>query len=214
MGLTTVAVYSTADADAEHVRLADRAVCIGEAAPAASYLRVDAILQAARQAGADAIHPGYGFLSENPEFALACEQAGIVFVGPSAQAIRDMGDKAAAKTLMEQAGVPCVPGYQGQDQSAGTLRAQADRISYPLMIKATAGGGGRGMRLVAHAQEFDAALSAAKSEAMTAFAMTWCCWKRRSPIRAMSRFRSWRTATGMSSTAASGIVRCSGGTRN
>lgn len=169
MGLTTVAVYSTADADAEHVRLADRAVCIGEAAPAASYLRVDAILQAARQAGADAIHPGYGFLSENPEFALACEQAGIVFVGPSAQAIRDMGDKAAAKTLMEQAGVPCVPGYQGQDQSAGTLRAQADRISYPLMIKATAGGGGRGMRLVAHAQEFDAALSAAKSEAMTAF---------------------------------------------
>ncbi len=169
MGYQTVAVHSTVDADALHVTTADEAVCIGEALPAESYLRIDAIMAAARLCGADAIHPGYGFLAENADFAQACADACIVFVGPSAKAILAMSHKAGAKQLMMDAGVPCIPGYQGKDQSDATLLAEANRIGYPLMIKATAGGGGRGMRLVQNGDEFLALLNSAKSEARSAF---------------------------------------------
>ncbi|MBO9514317.1 MAG: acetyl-CoA carboxylase biotin carboxylase subunit [Variovorax sp.] len=169
LGLRTVAVYSTADAGARHVREADQAVCIGEPLPAPSYLRIDAIIEAAGRSGADAVHPGYGFLAENADFAQACRDAGLVFVGPSPEAIRAMGRKSGAKQLMEAAGVPCVPGYQGQDQSEARLAREAARIGYPVMIKATAGGGGRGMRLVPSASEFPGLLHSARSEAQSAF---------------------------------------------
>ncbi|MGR3564477.1 MAG: acetyl/propionyl/methylcrotonyl-CoA carboxylase subunit alpha [Heliomarina sp.] len=169
MGYGTVAIYSEPDAKAEHVRIADEAVCIGMAAPSESYLKIAAIIDAARQTGADAIHPGYGFLAENEDLPIACEQAGIVFVGPGAEAIRNMGDKAGAKALMEQAGVPCVPGYQGEDQDSDKLLKEAKRIGFPVMIKATAGGGGRGMRLVLSEKDFLNHLQSAKSEARTAF---------------------------------------------
>ncbi|WP_372088662.1 acetyl-CoA carboxylase biotin carboxylase subunit (plasmid) [Tistrella mobilis] len=169
LGYRTVAVYSDADAGAAHVREADRAVRIGEAAPAASYLKIDAIIAAAKASGADAIHPGYGFLAENAGFASACAEAGIVFIGPSPAAIIAMGDKAGAKRVMEAAGVPCVPGYQGEDQDEARLAAEAGRIGFPVMIKATAGGGGRGMRLVESATDFPAALKSARSEAQSAF---------------------------------------------
>jgi geranyl-CoA carboxylase alpha subunit len=164
-----VAVHSTADADALHVAAADESVCIGEPLPAQSYLRIDAIIEAAKRCGADAIHPGYGFLAENELFAQACADAGIVFVGPSAAAILAMGHKAGAKQLMLDAGVPCIPGYQGADQSEATLLEQARMIGFPLMIKATAGGGGRGMRLVHSDQTFVELLHSAKSEARSAF---------------------------------------------
>ncbi|WP_372069277.1 acetyl-CoA carboxylase biotin carboxylase subunit (plasmid) [Tistrella mobilis] len=169
LGYRTVAVYSDADAGAAHVREADRAVRIGEAAPAASYLKIEAIIAAAKASGADAIHPGYGFLAENAAFASACAEAGIVFIGPSPAAIIAMGDKAGAKRVMEAAGVPCVPGYQGEDQDEARLAAEAGRIGFPVMIKATAGGGGRGMRLVESATDFPAALKSARSEAQSAF---------------------------------------------
>ncbi len=169
MGLRTVAVHSTVDADSPHVRQADEAVCIGEALPAQSYLNIDAIIAAARATGADAVHPGYGFLAESAAFAQACCDAGLVFVGPSPDAIRAMGDKAGAKRLMQAAGVPCIPGYQGEDQSAATLKREAQQLGWPLMIKATAGGGGRGMRLVNAPEQFDTLLQSAQSEALHAF---------------------------------------------
>jgi geranyl-CoA carboxylase alpha subunit len=169
LGYRTVAVYSTADAEAAHVAAADQAVCIGEPLPAQSYLRIPAIIEAARASGADAIHPGYGFLAENEDFAAACREAGLVFIGPSPEAIRAMGDKAGAKRLMIEAGVPCIPGYQGDDQSEQRLADEAARIGYPVMIKATAGGGGRGMRLVKSAGEFKDLLRSAQSEAKNAF---------------------------------------------
>ena len=169
MGYRTVAVYSTADAGARHVQEADQAVCIGEPLPAQSYLRISAIVEAAKLSGADAVHPGYGFLAENEEFAQACKDAGLVFIGPSAEAIVSMGNKAGAKTLMQAAGVPCIPGYQGEDQSESRLADEAARIGFPVMIKATAGGGGRGMRLVPSAKEFPELLRSARSEAQSAF---------------------------------------------
>ncbi|MCL1960835.1 MAG: acetyl-CoA carboxylase biotin carboxylase subunit [Desulfovibrionaceae bacterium] len=169
LGYRTVAVYSSADAGARHVREADQAVCIGEPLPAQSYLNMAAIIEAARRSGADAVHPGYGFLAENEDFAQACKDAGLVFIGPSAEAIRAMGHKAGAKALMMQAGVPCIPGYQGQDQSDQRLAQEAGRIGFPVMIKATAGGGGRGMRLVNSAAEFGELLRSARSEAQSAF---------------------------------------------
>ncbi len=169
LGLRTVAVYSSADAAARHVREADQAVCIGGPLPAESYLRIPALLEAAALSGADAVHPGYGFLAENAGFARACREAGLVFVGPSPEAIEAMGHKAGAKRLMQAAGVPCIPGYQGADQSAGRLATEAQRIGWPVMIKAVAGGGGRGMRLAASAQEFGALLQSARSEAQGAF---------------------------------------------
>ncbi|MES2151306.1 MAG: biotin carboxylase N-terminal domain-containing protein [Pseudomonadota bacterium] len=169
MGMRTVAVYSEADADAPHRHAADQALCIGAAAPAASYLNSEAVLAAARRAGADAIHPGYGFLSENAGFAQACVDAGLTFIGPTAAAMQAMGNKAGAKRLMAAAGVPCVPGYQGADQSEARLVAEAAQIGYPVMIKAAAGGGGRGMRHVGAPADFGAALRSARSEAAHAF---------------------------------------------
>jgi len=169
LGYRTVAVYSTADAQARHTLEADQAVCIGEPLPRQSYLNIPAIIAAARLSGADAVHPGYGFLAENPAFAAACADAGLVFIGPSSASILAMGDKAGAKALMRAAGVPCIPGYQGDDQSAGRLAAEAALIGWPVMIKATAGGGGRGMRRVDRAEDFADALISAQSEALGAF---------------------------------------------
>lgn len=169
LGYGTVAVYSDADRDALHVREADAAVRIGEALPAQSYLRIDAIVAAAKASGAGAVHPGYGFLAENEDFAQACRDAGLVFIGPSPEAIKAMGNKAGAKEIMQKAGVPCVPGYQGADQSDAAMLAEAKKIGFPVMIKAVAGGGGRGMRLVADASSFPDALRSARSEAQGAF---------------------------------------------
>jgi geranyl-CoA carboxylase alpha subunit len=169
LGYGVVAIYSDADRDALHVLEADQSVRIGEALPAQSYLRVDAIVAAAKASGADAVHPGYGFLAENEAFARACRDAGMVFIGPSPEAIKAMGNKAGAKAIMQAAGVPCVPGYQGADQSDAAMLAGAGKIGFPVMIKAAAGGGGRGMRLVADAASFPDALRGARSEAQGAF---------------------------------------------
>ncbi|MFT6674629.1 MAG: 3-methylcrotonyl-CoA carboxylase alpha subunit [Sulfitobacter sp.] len=169
MGLRCVAVYSDADAGAKHVQMADVAVHIGGSAPGESYLKGDVIIKAALETGAQAIHPGYGFLSENPDFVEAVEQAGLAFVGPSAAAIRAMGLKDAAKALMIKAGVPVVPGYHGADQDDALLAAEAGKIGYPVLIKAVAGGGGKGMRLVEAAKDFQAGLDSARSEAKSAF---------------------------------------------
>ncbi|MFP7673331.1 acetyl/propionyl/methylcrotonyl-CoA carboxylase subunit alpha [Marivita sp. S0852] len=169
LGVRTVAVHSDVDASARHVAMADVAVSLGGATPADSYLRGDAIVEAALRSGAQAIHPGYGFLSENPDFVEAVEAAGLVFIGPSAGAIRAMGLKDAAKALMSEAGVPVVPGYQGAEQGADHLAAEAAKIGYPVLIKAVAGGGGKGMRLVETAEAFADALLSAQSEAQAAF---------------------------------------------
>ena len=169
MGIATVAVYSEADAEARHVRLADEAVLIGPAAARESYLVADRILDVAKQTGAEAIHPGYGFLSENDEFAEACDRAGIVFIGPPASAIRAMGLKSASKALMEKAKVPLTPGYHGENQDPAFLASQAEVIGYPVLIKASAGGGGKGMRRVDDPAEFEAALASCKREARNAF---------------------------------------------
>ena len=169
MGVRCVAVYSDADAGAKHVAMADMAVHIGGSTPAQSYLRGDVIIQAALDTGAQAIHPGYGFLSENPDFVDAVEAAGLTFIGPSGAAIRAMGLKDAAKALMVEAGVPVVPGYHGKDQSDDLLAVEAGKIGYPVLIKAVAGGGGKGMRLVEEASGFAEALASARSEAKTAF---------------------------------------------
>ncbi len=170
LGIATVAVYSEADDQALHVALADEAVCLGPAPARESYLNVDAVISAARSFGAEAIHPGYGFLSENAAFAEACAAAGIVFVGPPAAAIRAMGSKSEAKALMERAGVPLLPGYHGEKPDATKLKREAVRIGYPVMLKASAGGGGKGMRRVEREADFDAALAGAQREAMASFA--------------------------------------------
>ena len=169
LGLRCVAVYSEADRGAAHVAEADAAYCIGPAPAAESYLRGEAILEAAKAAGAEAIHPGYGFLSENAAFAEACARAGIVFIGPPPAAIRAMGSKSEAKALMERAGVPLVPGYHGAEQTADHLVAEAHKVGYPLMIKASAGGGGKGMRIVERQEDFLEALQSARREATAAF---------------------------------------------
>jgi 3-methylcrotonyl-CoA carboxylase alpha subunit len=169
MGIATVAVYSEADAGARHVRMADEAVLIGPAAARESYLVADRILEVAKNTGAEAIHPGYGFLSENEDFAEACERAGIVFIGPPASAIRAMGLKSASKALMEKARVPLTPGYHGDNQDPDFLAKQAETIGYPVLIKASAGGGGKGMRRVDAAADFEAALASCKREARNAF---------------------------------------------
>ncbi|MBV1885943.1 MAG: acetyl/propionyl/methylcrotonyl-CoA carboxylase subunit alpha [Parvibaculaceae bacterium] len=169
MGLRTIAVYSEADADALHVRLADEAYPIGGSAATESYLKGDVILEVAKKSGAHSIHPGYGFLSENAGFAEACEEAGVIFIGPKSDSIRAMGLKDAAKVLMEEAGVPVVPGYHGDIQSAEHLAAEAEKVGYPVLIKAVAGGGGKGMRLVEEAKGFEKALASAQREAASAF---------------------------------------------
>jgi geranyl-CoA carboxylase alpha subunit len=169
LGYRTVAVFSEADAGARHVQLADEAVCIGPATAAESYLNVPALLDACRRSGADAVHPGYGFLSENADFAAACAEAGVTFIGPPAEAIRLMGSKRLSKIAMQKAGVPCVPGYQGEDQSDDTLIKEAEAVGLPLMIKASAGGGGRGMRVVTEPQQIAAQLKSARQEAKSSF---------------------------------------------
>jgi 3-methylcrotonyl-CoA carboxylase alpha subunit len=169
MGIATVAVYSEADAEALHVAMADEARLIGPPPARDSYLKGDAIIAAARETGAEAVHPGYGFLSENATFADSCAKAGVVFIGPPASAMRAMGSKAAAKALMQQAGVPVVPGYHGDDQDPANLLAEAGMIGFPVLIKASGGGGGRGMRIVTKAEEFARALDGAKREALGAF---------------------------------------------
>jgi 3-methylcrotonyl-CoA carboxylase alpha subunit len=169
MGVRTVAVYSDADASAKHVAACDEAVHIGGSAPKDSYLQWQRILDAAKATGAQAIHPGYGFLSENEAFANACAEAGLVFIGPPASAIQAMGLKAESKRLMESAGVPLVPGYHGADQDPHMLQHEADRIGYPVLIKASAGGGGKGMRAVEKAEDFAAALASCKREAINSF---------------------------------------------
>ncbi|MBL8493304.1 MAG: acetyl/propionyl/methylcrotonyl-CoA carboxylase subunit alpha [Rhodocyclaceae bacterium] len=169
LGVGTVGVFSDADEGARHVRMANQALRIGPPPARESYLSIDSIIDAARRSGAQAIHPGYGFLSESAAFAQACEAAGLVFIGPPADAIRRMGSKSQAKSLMQAAGVPLVPGYHGDEQSPHMLRAQAARIGYPLLIKATAGGGGKGMRVVADDDGFDDAILACRREAQAAF---------------------------------------------
>ncbi len=169
LGVQSVAVYSTADAHAKHVAVCDEAVLIGPAEARESYLRYEKIIQVARDCGAEAIHPGYGFLSENDEFADACAANGIAFIGPPASAIRAMGSKSAAKTLMEKAHVPLVPGYHGENQEPDFLQAEADKMGYPVLLKASSGGGGKGMRVVEKSEDFKAALASCKREAINAF---------------------------------------------
>lgn len=169
LGYRVSAIYSEADAAAPHVRLADRAVCVGPAPAAASYLDIERIVRAARQLGADAVHPGYGLLSENADFAQACEDAGLTFVGPRPHTIRLMADKRAARRAVQAHGVPCVPGYDAEDQSDAVLAREAERIGVPLMVKAAAGGGGRGMRRIEDLRSFPEALARARSEALQAF---------------------------------------------
>jgi 3-methylcrotonyl-CoA carboxylase alpha subunit len=169
LGVKSVAVFSDADANAKHVAACDEAVHIGEAAAAQSYLRIERIIAAARATGAQAIHPGYGFLSENEEFARACDEAGIVFIGPPVGAIAAMGSKAAAKALMQAASVPLVPGYHGDDQDPALLQREADAMGYPVLLKASAGGGGKGMRVVERSEDFAAALASCKREAASSF---------------------------------------------
>jgi len=169
LGIATVAVYSDADAQSRHVALADEAFRIGPPEAKDSYLRGDRIVEAAKISGASAVHPGYGFLSENAEFAERCEGAGITFIGPPPKAIRAMGDKSAAKAIMGKAGVPLVPGYHGGNQAPDFLLDEAERIGFPVLIKAAAGGGGKGMRVVERKADFDAALAACRREASSAF---------------------------------------------
>ncbi|GGY27728.1 acetyl/propionyl/methylcrotonyl-CoA carboxylase subunit alpha [Pseudoduganella albidiflava] len=169
MGIRTVAVYSEADANAKHVAVCDEAVLLGPAPAKESYLCGEKIIAIALATGAQAIHPGYGFLSENAEFAEACAEAGLVFIGPPAAAMRAMGSKSAAKSLMEKAGVPLVPGYHGDEQDAAFLQREADRIGYPVLLKASAGGGGKGMRVVDNAEAFREALASCKREAISSF---------------------------------------------
>ncbi len=168
LGISPVAVYSEADASALHVRLADEAVLLGPASPAESYLNIERVIGAARQSGAAAIHPGYGFLAENADFAQAVEGAGLVFIGPPPEAIRAMGDKAEARALMQKAGVPVVPGYHGADDDAALQKA-AKKIGYPLLVKAAAGGGGKGMRVVERAAHLQESIAAARRESLNAF---------------------------------------------
>ena len=169
LGLRTIAVYSDADANARHVSSCDVAIGIGGRTPAESYLRIDAIIEAAKRSGAQAIHPGYGFLSENAAFAERCQQQGLIFVGPPAAAIRAMGSKSAAKSLLERAGVPLTPGYHGEDQDLQRLQQDAAQVGFPVLIKASAGGGGRGMRRVDRPEDFAAALASCKRESAASF---------------------------------------------
>jgi 3-methylcrotonyl-CoA carboxylase alpha subunit len=169
LGVATVAVYSEADAGARHVHLADQAVCVGPAAARESYLRIDAIIEAAQRTGSQAVHPGYGFLSENPEFAERCAAAALTFIGPPVAAMRAMSSKANAKQLMQRFGVPLLPGYHGDAQDAARLRQEADAMGYPVLIKATAGGGGKGMRVVESPDQFDERLAACQREAKSSF---------------------------------------------
>ena len=214
MGVRTVAVYSDADANALHVRSADEAVHIGPAAARESYLVGERIIAAALTTGAEAIHPGYGFLSENAEFAQAVLDAGLVWVGPKPHSITAMGLKDAAKARMIAAGVPVTPGYLGEDQSAERLQAEADAIGYPVLIKAVAGGGGKGMRRVDAAADFAEALASCRREAASLVRRRPCAYREVHPFPAAHRGSSLRRRPRQtSSTCSNATARFSGGTR-
>ena len=213
MGIRTVAVYSDADAKALHVREADEAVHIGPSPARESYLVGEKIIAAAKATGAEAIHPGYGFLSENAEFAQAVADAGLVWVGPKPSSITAMGLKDAAKKLMADAGVPVTPGYMGEDQSPERLLKEAEAIGWPVLIKAVAGGGGKGMRKVDTAADFLPALESCRREASASFANDQVLLESGSPRRATSRCRCSATPTATSSTCSSATARSSAGTR-
>ena len=213
LGLRTIAVYSEADSAALHVRLADEAHLIGPAPAADSYLRGDRLIAAARVARAECIHPGYGFLSENADFAQACRDAGIAFIGPSPQAIRALGLKDRAKALMEKAGVPVVPGYHGELQEAKFLKEKAYEIGYPVLIKAVAGGGGKGMRRVTLHADFEAALEAARREAKAAFGDERVLIEKYVNAPRHIEMQVFADPTATPSISTSAIARCSAGIR-
>ncbi len=213
LGVATVAVYSDVDRDALHVSLAGEAVHIGPSAAAESYLRGDTIIEAALRTGADAIHPGYGFLSENPDFADAVTSAGIRFIGPSSDAIRAMGLKDAAKALMEKAGVPVVPGYHGAEQDPDFLLGEAERIGFPVLIKARAGGGGKGMRRVENSEAFRKRSPRRNAKLRPPLVILPASSRNTSPIRAISRSRCLAMTTAMSCTSSSATARSSAAIR-
>lgn len=213
MGIRAVAVYSDADKDAKHVAMADAAVGIGGTAPAESYLKIDAIIEACRQTGAEAVHPGYGFLSENVEFAKALDAAGIVFIGPGIEAIELMGDKIRSKNHVMSYGVPCTPGIAKAGLTDQDLIDAAPSVGFPLLIKPSAGGGGKGMQAVERPEDLPAALAAARRVAAAAFGDDTLFLERLVRSPATSKSRSWQTTTGTSSMWASANVPCSAGTR-
>ncbi len=213
LGVQTVAVYSDADAKARHVRLCDEAVHIGGPSPRDSYLRWQRIIEAAQATGAQAIHPGYGFLSENEDFAQACAEAGLVFIGPPASAIAAMGSKSAAKTLMEKAGVPLVPGYHGRDNDPAMLAREAARIGYPVLIKASAGGGGKGMRRVDKAEDFVAALAGCQREAKASFGDDHVLIEKYVTRPRHIEIQVFADSRATASTCSSATARCSAATR-
>jgi hypothetical protein len=213
LGMRTIAVYSEADRNALHVRLADEAVAIGPAPARESYLNIPAIIGAAHASYARCIHPGYGFLSENAAFARTCAEAGVIFVGPPESSILRMGSKSEARRLMAAAGVPVLPGYDGEEQAPAQLLIEAKRMGFPLLIKPTAGGGGKGMRIVRAAAEFAEALAGARREAPSPLATTGCCWSASSRRAGTSRSRYLRTPMATPCTSSSAIARCSGVTR-
>lgn len=214
MGIKTVAVHSTADVNAKYVRLADESVCIGPAQSPLSYLNIPAIISAAEVTDAEAIHPGYGFLSENADFAERVERSGFTFIGPRAESIRLMGDKVSAKKAMREAGVPCVPGSDGAlpDDPQEILEI-ARKIGYPVIIKAAGGGGGRGMRVVRTEAALLTSVNMTKEEARVAFGNRPSTWKSSSKIRATSKFRFSPTASRTPSTSASATAPCSAAIR-
>ena len=214
MGIKTVVVHSEADREAKYVKLADESVCIGPAASSLSYLSMPAIISAAEVTDAEAIHPGYGFLSENADFAERVEQSGFVFIGPRSDSIRLMGDKVSAQQAMIKAGVPCVPGSDGAlpDDPKEIVRI-ARKVGYPVIIKAAGGGGGRGMRVVHTEAALLSAVTMTKTEAGSAFGTRKSIWRSSWKIRATWKSRCWRTSSRMPSGWASATARCSGGTR-
>ncbi len=213
LGVRTVAVFSEADRNALHVRRADEAYCIGPAPALDSYLRIDRIIEVARRAGADAIHPGYGFLAERPDFAEACEEAGIVFIGPPSRIIKAMGDKAIARKMAESLGIPVVPGTEGGLSDEELMRA-AQTLGFPVLIKASAGGGGKGMRIVNSPEEMPDALAAARREAMAAFGDDNVYLEKLLKDARTWRYKSWQTSMAMSSTWASGSAPSSAAIRS
>lgn len=213
LGMRTIAVYSEADAASPHVRQCDEAYLIGPAPARESYLSIGKLLKVAQDSRAACIHPGYGFLSENADFAEACAEGGVVFVGPPPSAIRAMGLKDRAKALMQQAGVPVVPGYHGDQQDANFLKRKAYELGYPVLIKAVAGGGGKGMRLVERHADFETAIEAAKREAASSFGDDRVLIEKYISRRAISKFRSSLTNMAAPFISTNETARCSGGIR-
>ena len=213
LGIGTVAVHSTADADSLHVRFADEAVCIGPPQSKQSYLDVRALLSAAEVTGADAIHPGYGFLSENPAFAELVEKLGLKFIGPRSEMLRLMGNKVAAREAMEKAGLPLLPGARGVLQDADEAETIARKVGFPVILKAAAGGGGRGMKIVREISGVRQAFETPARRPWRPSATARCTWSATSRSPATSRCRWWPTSTATSSTWASASAPCSGATR-